>query len=1258
MPQVAAAAAAAVTWVSSTLASAGALVATSLSVYTGVSIGTAIAITNAAGSLLINASLAALSTALMQPRVGQGGSPIQFKADPAAPISGVMGRFGVSGRQVHANTWGKDNLYMTFMVALSLGPIQSYEKFTANTLEVTFPGPQGLAANVEPYKDKMWQTRRLGLPTDAYLTIPTGVPDGNPAGGGVPFAEWTPAHTLPGFAISAWTLKNNSKRASYESGVPLPIWLLHGMLLWDPAKDDTYPGGSGPQRRDDWRTWGYTEDPYHHALAWVRGHFKLNPDGSIDRTKRLAGIGAPDSTIDIAAFVEGANVCAANGWKIAGEWTTVDDKWQVLAAMLQAGGGVPLNRGAQISCMVETPRVSLLTLTREDIIGPVSLNVMASRRDRPNTIVPRVRLEAQNFEEVALGAVTSETYRTEDGDEPRTREIAYPYVGQAKQGAELAAYGLANARETLKGSFPCKPYLLGLRAGDAFTVAEPELGLNGQKFVLLGRPFEPASATVTLDARSETDAKHPWALGQAANPPATPSLTVVSTVTEPDASDWTLTAETFTDNGSAVPALVLAGAVSNDNIDQVIFEYRPVTVPESPWTSAGSDGPTVERKEITGLTSGTAYQAAVSYKRGPGVSERLILGPVTASATVTPPATALGNVAGTPALTINTGIAADGTEASLLTSSWSGVTGASSYDIEIDDGAGGWFESSPVVSLKNIRVRTGLTYRVRIRAVNRDGVRSAAWSAWSASVSAGGDTTAPGVVAASSVTALARRCVLVWTNPTDADFSHVRLYRNITGSAHTEADLYAVRVEGSTYTDTNVQAGVTYSYAAKTVDRTGNIGAFKFVGAATPTYITAGGGGGVYPDIAPNDPEIVTEFGTSALVFGQGPGATAPAAQVMNNRTEGDTSFIALPEGGAKVGASSQTGAVKIILPPGAVGGADKDSMVQMSVDIYEYGASASTTYVLRGYTFNGGSRFMNVSAQLLGARSVTRPVRFGFDTVLSRFCIWIGDPGGAWSYPNVRVRDVTVGYSNFAEATWRAGWQVEFSTGTQFYNPADVVALPRASDAVFGEGVFEVAGGIVATRPNFRTDQGTAALVAGQGPLVTLTPPSYASNAAALSSGATIGSAYMNTTTGLLDTVIAPGAGTIGYKHFASPAGGFIVTGSVSGVVAGSLLNVTVTMQGGSLSADAAMTGTITVEEGVGGVYSQVGQVQTVTINSTGLIEPGGSYSAENASATVIAAGSKSGSVTYRFSFARTSGPTYVNGAVIDVSMTITPPL
>lgn len=624
MPMVAAAAGAAVSWVTTAVASAGALMTSSFSAYAGLSVGTAAAITNAVGSLVLSAGLSAATTALMAPRTGGGGSPTSFKADPSAPISGVMGRFGVGGRQVHMRTWGKENLLITYFTVLSLGPIQGVQSFTANGLNVTFPGPQGLAANVEPYKDKMWMQYRDGLPSDTAFTLPSlsvGSPAMSPA--------WTSAHKFSGYAASMWTMQNNSKRASYENGVPRPLWTLHGMKLWDPRFDSTYPGGSGPQRRDNWTTWAYTENPYVHALAWVRGHHKNLMTGLIDRSKRLAGVGAPDDAIDIAAFVEGANVADANGWKIAGEWTTADDKWNVLAAMLQAGGGVPLNRGAQISCMVNAPRASLMTLTGADLAGPVSLKVMASRRDRFNTIIPRYRDESQKWEEVAAGPVTSSTYVTEDRGEPRTREISYLYVRQAKQAAELGAYDLANARESLTGTLPSKPYLLNLRAGDAFTVAEPELGLNGQKFLVLKRGFDPASAVVTLEVRSETDAKHAWALGQTANAPPSPSLTAPDLVPDaPEAGSWTLSSEVFTDGGTAVPALVVIGSALDGAADQVIFEFRVAGVTE--WTAVSIDSADVVRKEISGLTNGTQYEVAVSYKFRNQIGPRLVIGPVTA----------------------------------------------------------------------------------------------------------------------------------------------------------------------------------------------------------------------------------------------------------------------------------------------------------------------------------------------------------------------------------------------------------------------------------------------------------------------------------------------------------------------------------------------------------------------------------------------------------------------------------------------------
>jgi len=823
MPMVLAAAASAVTWVAGTAAAIGMGASYFVAVTTGLSWVQAGAIVGAASAL----ALGAAASALMVPRVGAGGSPLQFKADPAAPISGVMGRFGVAGRQLHANVWGKDNLYLSFAVALSLGPIQSVEAFTANKVAVTFPGAQGLAAAVEPYKDKMWQTYRLGLPTDAWLSPPTGVADGSPS-----MTEWTSSHTLPGFAQTFWTMKNNSKRASYEGGVPAPLWTLHGMKLWDPRADSTYPGGSGAQRRDDWRTWVYTEDPYLHALAFVRGHFKLNTDGTIDRTKRLAGVGAPDAAVDIAAFVEGANVCSANSWAIAGEWTTADDKWQVLSAMLQAGGGVLLNRGAQISCMVEAPRTSLLTLTGADIVGQVSLNVMASRRDRPNTVVPRVRLEAQGFEEVALGAVTSATYVTEDGGETRTREVPYRYVGDAKQGAELAAYGLANARESLKASIPCKPHLLGLRAGDAFTVNEPELGLNGQKFVVLKRSFDPSSAVVTLDVRSETDAKHAWALGQAASPPSTPSLTAVDPIpATPVSGDWTIVARPVEASGVQQPGLVVTGASVGDNIGAVLIEYS--TSSSGPWLQAYSGPPTIATVDVNGLIGGTGYYVGITYFSVRGVpSAQLVKGPYTAPGLTSGDVVPItpGNVAGTPSLSISTSIVADGSQVSRLSGSWTPPASALTYVVEIDNGTVTTQFAAPEASIADRIVTTGATYRYRVKALSRTGTLSAAWSSWSSSVAAGGDTTPPGVITSPSITGQLGSIFAAWTNPTDDDFDHVKIYRhtsNVVGSATLVGTVLADNA--TLYVPA---ASTTYWFWAATVDRTGNEGAKTAIGSA------------------------------------------------------------------------------------------------------------------------------------------------------------------------------------------------------------------------------------------------------------------------------------------------------------------------------------------------------------------------------------------------------------------------------------------
>ena len=576
-----------------------------------------------------NVAISVAVSALMQPKVGTSGPVDSYKSDPAAPVRGVMGRMAIGGNRIFKRTWGRTNVYLTSVALLSLGPCQAVEQFKANDQFVSFGQSQGGASG--KYAGHMWMTYRYGLPGTSALTPPQGVFIENPK-----LTAWTSQHRADGHVTAMWTLaqaEDVQKRDLYTQGEPDALWIGRWMKVWDPRQDSTYPGGSGSQRRDQWSTWTYSENPYLHALAWIRGHAKLNADGTVDRTKRIAGVGAPERAIDIANYVEGANIADANGWKIAGEWSTSDDKWQVLAAMLQAGGGVPLNRGAQISCMVNTPRASIYTYTRNDLVGGATVKALKARRDRKNTVVPRYRSEAHGWEIVPAGAVTSSVYRTEDRGEPRTIEIEYSYVTSAKQAGELGAYDVANMREGLETSLPSKPHLLGLRAGDAFTTDLPELGLVAQKFIVQRRAFDPQTGVVTLDVLSETDAKHAWALGQTENPPPTPSLVGVDPdyVAPPELPEWTVVVRPPAGDGSQQPGFEIIGGSPAADASSVVMEHGQS--PTGPWQQF-YDGAlkTTGRVPIVGLQPGETYYVAVRYRRDSSgaLSDRTIYGPYTA----------------------------------------------------------------------------------------------------------------------------------------------------------------------------------------------------------------------------------------------------------------------------------------------------------------------------------------------------------------------------------------------------------------------------------------------------------------------------------------------------------------------------------------------------------------------------------------------------------------------------------------------------
>ncbi|WP_439539462.1 hypothetical protein [Sphingomonas sp.] len=579
---------------------AGLTLATATSFGIGVSASTLFL---ASGALSIGAGLLT-----KRPSGVGGGSQTQFSADPNAGVPYAMGRTATAGQIVvrrAADGFGsnaKNDLNDLVTVLSGCGPIGGFVSFTAEKEPVTFDA-SGNA--IGKYHDIMFQDRQLGATPETSALQVTAGSSANPTG-------WTASHKLSGMAATLWRLRYDSKKeVFFQSGVPQPLWLIDGVRCYDPRKDSTFPGGSGSHRWDDESTWEWTENPYLHALTWCIGRHVI----VAGKRKRIAGLGALLDQIIVPMFVEGANIADANGWKVGGVvYSRPDTKWNVLKLILQAGAGQPLRIGARIGCLVNTPRVSLATITAADIVGDAQLARAAPLRSKINTVIPRYRSPAHEWEIVPGGEVSVSAYIEADGDR-RTKELEYPLVQNAAQAATLARYDIEDSREIGPGTFPLKPKWLNYAPGDCLTLDLPDT--DNVKLLLLQRAIE-TDSIVTFTARSETDAKHAAALAQAGSPPPDAGIVYDTTIDPPGVPEWAV-------SGGGGGRIVLSGGVDNGLADSVIFEYREAG---GDWVAAGIEPPTITEKVIAGLAAGATYEVGVRYRARGQAGGRLVVGPV------------------------------------------------------------------------------------------------------------------------------------------------------------------------------------------------------------------------------------------------------------------------------------------------------------------------------------------------------------------------------------------------------------------------------------------------------------------------------------------------------------------------------------------------------------------------------------------------------------------------------------------------------
>ncbi len=245
-----------------------------------------------------------------------------------------------------------------------------------------------------------------------YFSVPHVILEGGPANAfSLASGKWNQSARLTGCAYSHWRFKltGNGKKAEspFVSGMPSRITVIgRGAKLYDPRRDSTVPGGSGPMRAADQSTWRFTTDdgvtigenlPLQ-ALRVVLGWRIRNP--ATGEMKLATGSGVPARRLNLASFAVAANLAdelvnrSAGGqeprYHGAGVISEGDDPKTVLDTLCTAACARFRDTGGKLSFVVAHNDLAAAAtddgLNDDDVVGAFTWDPDAALEATPNVV--------------------------------------------------------------------------------------------------------------------------------------------------------------------------------------------------------------------------------------------------------------------------------------------------------------------------------------------------------------------------------------------------------------------------------------------------------------------------------------------------------------------------------------------------------------------------------------------------------------------------------------------------------------------------------------------------------------------------------------------------------------------------------------------------------------------------------------------------------------------------------------------------------
>lgn len=278
-------------------------------------------------------------------------------------VQALFGHGKTKGQRTYYAKWGQGNKYNAEVFVLANGWCDGLFDYCfvygerRALIQVGNVGGEAAHYRVDGFSDKIsirFYDGRPGQPVDAKLVADTAAL-GN---------TWKSTSVNAGQCYVIVERLYDS--ALFEKGKPDFEFVMRGLREYDPRKDSTVAGGSGPQRINDPATWVFTRNPAVHRLNYQLGLRALNSG------RTLIGEGKSLGQLDLATYFVAMNVCdtikAGKPTYECGIWVTgADDHTEILKEFEDAMAGYGLNRRGLSGVIAGAPQIPVLEITKDDL---------------------------------------------------------------------------------------------------------------------------------------------------------------------------------------------------------------------------------------------------------------------------------------------------------------------------------------------------------------------------------------------------------------------------------------------------------------------------------------------------------------------------------------------------------------------------------------------------------------------------------------------------------------------------------------------------------------------------------------------------------------------------------------------------------------------------------------------------------------------------------------------------------------------------